>query len=106
MTEAVPKVKHPPRKRSGTAKWHMSREAVDLPLADIYQMDEHACWKFFVETRFGSKDTVRCPYCGSIGKTTSAFTTRGAGNATAAAQRSGSRRARFSTGTNSRFGSS
>ena len=65
---AIPKVKHPARKRSGTAKWHMSREAVDLPLADIYQMDEHACWKFFVETRFGSKDTVRCPYCGSIGK--------------------------------------
>jgi transposase-like protein len=64
----APKVKHPARKRSGTAKWHMSREAVDLPLADIYQMDEHACWKFFVETRFGSKDTVRCPYCGSIGK--------------------------------------
>jgi transposase-like protein len=68
MSEAAPKVKRPPRKRSGTAKWHMSREAVDLPLVDIYQMDERACWQFFVETRFGGKDTVRCPYCGSIGK--------------------------------------
>jgi transposase-like protein len=56
------------RKRSGTAKWHMSREAVNLPLADIYKMDELECWKFFVQARFGGKDTVRCPYCGSIGR--------------------------------------
>jgi hypothetical protein len=55
------------RRRSGTAKWHMSREAVNLPLADIYKLDEYECWKLFVEARFGGKDTVRCPYCGSIG---------------------------------------
>jgi transposase-like protein len=61
-----PKVKHR-RKRSGTAKWHMSREAVDLSLADLHQLDEQECWQFFVEARFGSKGTIRCPYCGSIG---------------------------------------
>src|SRR5216683_955232 len=41
--------KKPKRKRSGTAKWHMSREAVSMPLDELYKMDEPACWKFFVE---------------------------------------------------------
>jgi transposase-like protein len=68
VVEPVKPVKLPMRKRSGTAKWHMSREAVSLPLQDLYLMDEEACWRFFVEARFGSKNTVRCPYCGSIGK--------------------------------------
>lgn len=68
MSEVVEKTKKPKRRRSGTAKWHMSREAVDLPLDAVYKMDEKTCWEFFVETRFGSKDTVRCPYCGSIGR--------------------------------------
>jgi transposase-like protein len=68
MSEVIEKTKKPKRRRSGTAKWHMSREAVDLPLDDIYKMDEKASWEFFVETRFGGKDTVRCPYCGSIGR--------------------------------------
>src|SRR5216684_7971109 len=68
MSEVIEKTKKPKRRRSGTAKWHMSREAVDLPLDAVYKMDEKACWEFFVETRFGSKDTVRCPYCGSIGR--------------------------------------
>jgi transposase-like protein len=68
VSSAPAEVKRPARKRSGTAKWHMSREAVDLPLADLYRLDDAQCWEFFVEARFGSKSTVRCPYCGSIGK--------------------------------------
>ena len=68
MSAVVLPPKKPARKRSGTAKWHMSREAVNLPLEEIYAMDEEACWQFFVEARFGSRDTVRCPNCGSIGK--------------------------------------
>ena len=68
MSVVMEPVKRPMRKRSGTAKWHMSREAVSLPLEELYGMDEEACWRFFVEARFGSKDTVRCPYCGSIGR--------------------------------------
>ena len=68
MSGVLEPVNRPMRKRSGTAKWHMSREAVSLPLEELYGMDEEACWRFFVEARFGSKDTVRCPYCGSIGR--------------------------------------
>lgn len=68
VVEPVKPVTRPMRKRSGTAKWHMSREAVSLPLEELYLMDEEACWRFFVEARFGGKNTVRCPYCGSIGK--------------------------------------
>lgn len=56
------------RRRAGTATWHMARAAVNFPLDDLYKMDDVACWEFFLATRFGSKDTVRCPYCGSIGR--------------------------------------
>jgi hypothetical protein len=50
MSEVIEKTKKPKRRRSGTAKWHMSREAVNLPLDDIYKMDDKASWEFFVET--------------------------------------------------------
>jgi transposase-like protein len=68
MSAVVAEPKKPVRKRSGTAKWHMSRDAVDLSLADLHKMDDRECWKLFVEARFGSKDMVRCPSCGSIGR--------------------------------------
>ena len=56
--------KKPKRKRSGTAKWHMSREAVSMPLDELYKMDEPACWKFFVESslrqqRYGPMPVLR-----------------------------------------------
>jgi hypothetical protein len=43
VIEPAKPVRRPMRKRSGTAKWHMSREAVSLPLEDLYLMDEDAC---------------------------------------------------------------
>jgi hypothetical protein len=70
MSVVMEPVKRPMRKRSGTAKWHMSREAVSLPLEELYGMDEEACWRFFVEARFGSKDTVRCLTAARLAGTT------------------------------------
>lgn len=58
----------PRRRRSGTASWHMSREAVSLPLSEVMQWTEQQCIDFLVETRFGGWDTVRCPHCGTIEK--------------------------------------
>ena len=54
------------RRRSGTAKWHMSRAAVDVSLPVIYAMEEKECLQFLVQARWGSAETVRCPHCGSI----------------------------------------
>jgi transposase-like protein len=44
----------------------MSRDAVDLSLAEIYAMDDRACREFLVRARWGSKETIRCPHCGTI----------------------------------------
>jgi transposase-like protein len=44
----------------------MSRDAVDLSLAEIYAMDEKACRAFLIKARWGSKKTIRCPRCGTI----------------------------------------
>jgi hypothetical protein len=63
---ALPKVvPKPRRRRSGTAAWHMSRDAVDLSLAQIYAMDEKTCREFLIKARWGSKETIRCPSCGT-----------------------------------------
>jgi transposase-like protein len=64
---AVPTLKKR-RRRSGTAKWHMSREAVDLKLSQIFQMEDKECHEYFVLARFGSWNHVRCAYCGTISK--------------------------------------
>lgn len=56
------------RYRSGTAKWHMSREAVSISITDVAQWTEKECHDFLVEVRFGSLDNVRCPHCGTIEK--------------------------------------
>ena len=56
------------RRRSGTAGWHMSRRAVNLSIERIYAMGDGEALDFLVEARFGSRETMRCPRCGSIGK--------------------------------------
>lgn len=53
---------------SGTAKWHMSREAVSLSLPEIVGWSDSQCHEFLVEVRFGSRDTVSCPHCGTVGR--------------------------------------
>jgi transposase-like protein len=54
------------RRRSGTAKWHMSRAAVDMSLPQIYAMEDKECLQFLARARWGSVETVRCPHCGTI----------------------------------------
>lgn len=58
----------PRRRRSGTATWHMSREAVTLSVPNVAQWDDKKCLDFMVEVRWGSLTTVSCPHCGTIGK--------------------------------------
>lgn len=56
------------RRKSGTASWHMSRDAVDLSILDTASWDEQECLEYLIQVRFGSWDSVCCPHCGTIGK--------------------------------------
>lgn len=55
-----------PRKRSGTASWHMSKGAVTLTLEDVYGMTDYQVHEFWVRQRWSSRDNVVCPHCGTI----------------------------------------
>ena len=66
MTE--PTAPKPKRHRSGTAGWHMSREAVSLSVPKVFAWTDRECLDFMVEARFGSWDSVGCPHCGTTGK--------------------------------------
>ena len=57
----------PKRKRSGTARFHMSRGAVDLALGDVYRMTDREAVEFLIDARWGSRESIRCPHCGSTG---------------------------------------
>lgn len=59
---APPKFK---RRRSGTAKWHMSDEAVDISVRDVYRMTDSEALEFLIAARWGSRKTIRCPHCGT-----------------------------------------
>lgn len=54
------------RRRSGTAAWHMSDEAVDISLRDVYQMSDQEALEYLIRARWGSRTSVRCPHCGTI----------------------------------------
>jgi len=54
------------RRYSATATWHMSREAVSLSVPELLNWTDKQCHEFLVELRFGSRDTVRCPHCGTV----------------------------------------
>ena len=56
------------RRYSGTASWHMSKKAVTLTVNDVFSMTDHEVLDYFVQARFGSWDTVRCPHCGTIAR--------------------------------------
>lgn len=60
---APPKYK---RKHSGTAKWHLSKEAVKISVHEISTWTDEECRDFLIQVRWGSKDTVSCPHCGTI----------------------------------------
>ena len=56
------------RRRSGTAAWHMSMQAVDLSVPEVAAWTDRQCLDFLVEVRFGSWTTVGCPHCGTLGE--------------------------------------
>lgn len=58
----------PRRKRSGTADWHMSREAVSISVPEVFGWSERECLDYMVKARFGSWAAVTCPHCGTVGK--------------------------------------
>ena len=55
-----------PRTQSGTAAFHMSKEAVTLTLEDVYAMTDHQVHEMWLRQRWGSRETVVCPHCGTI----------------------------------------
>jgi len=55
-----------PRRHSGSAKFHMSKAAVTLTLENIYAMTAYRVHEFWVAQRWGSRDLVVCPHCGTI----------------------------------------
>ena len=56
------------RYKSGSAAWHMSREAVSLSIAEVLQATDRQCLDLLVQVRFGSWATVTCPHCGTVGE--------------------------------------
>ncbi len=66
MSTPLPVKPRRKRRRSGTAKWHMSRAAVNLSIDEVYNLDDKECREILTEVRFGGPDTVRCPKCGTI----------------------------------------
>lgn len=56
------------RKRQGTADWHLSRRAVDISLPEVLRWSEAKCMDFLIEARWGGRDTIRCPHCGTVTK--------------------------------------
>lgn len=66
MTDALKE--KPKRRRSGTAAWHMSKQAVTLAGPEVVKWSDRECLDFLVQVRFGSMKTVCCPHCGSIGE--------------------------------------
>lgn len=65
LPPGAPKPK-PRRRRSGTAAWHMSDEAVDISLRDVYRMSDREALEYLIRARWGSRTSVRCPHCGTI----------------------------------------
>jgi len=54
------------RRKSGTAAWHMSKQAVTLTVQEVMDMTEHQVHEYWVKQRWGSRETISCPHCGTI----------------------------------------
>ena len=55
------------RRRSGTATWHMSMDAVSVSIPEIARWTDKQCLDYLLQVRFGAWDTVSCPHCGTLG---------------------------------------
>ncbi len=56
----------PLRKRTGTAAFHLSREAVDFGQEDLEKMSERDAVGLLAEVNWGSAKEMPCPHCGTI----------------------------------------
>ncbi len=67
LAPAVPLRTHfPLRKRTGTAAFHLSREAVDFGQEDLERLSERDAVRFVAEAMWGSSKEMPCPHCGTI----------------------------------------
>lgn len=55
------------RRRSGTASFHMSAKAVTLSIQEVYSWTPRQCLDYLIKARWGGRDTVVCPHCGTMG---------------------------------------
>lgn len=62
----APRPSKPRRRRSGTARWHMSLKSVSVSLEQVYKLTDREAMDLLVRARFGSWKSVRCPHCGTI----------------------------------------
>jgi transposase-like protein len=56
----------PIRKRTGTAAYHLSKEAVDFGFEELEQMTKRQVVVFVAEMRWGSAKEMPCPHCGTF----------------------------------------
>jgi transposase-like protein len=56
----------PIRKRTGTAAFHLSKEAVDFGQEDLERLTEYDAVMFFADALWGSTSEMPCPHCGTI----------------------------------------
>lgn len=56
----------PLRKRTGTASYHLSKEAVDFGSEDIERLTPLQAVTFFAKVIWGSFTEMPCPHCGTI----------------------------------------
>ncbi len=56
----------PLRKSTGTAKFHLSKEAVDFGSEDLEKLTPKQAVFFMAEARWGSTTEMSCPHCGTI----------------------------------------
>jgi transposase-like protein len=65
LDEAKPRL-FPIRQRTGTAAFHLSKQAVDFGQEDLTKLTPKAAVKFLAELVWGSTKEMPCPHCGTI----------------------------------------
>lgn len=56
----------PLRQRTGTARFHLSKEAVGFGYEDLDKLNERQAVEFFAEANWGSTKVMPCPHCATI----------------------------------------
>ena len=66
VSESKKSGRHPLRRRTGTAAFHLSTDAVDFGLEDLEKLSQKEAVMFVAEVRWGSTTEMPCPHCGTI----------------------------------------